>query len=722
MRVELHVTSGPAKGKHFYFNTPDCFLFGRAKDAHISLPNDLYVSRQHFFLEISPPVCKLRDLNSKNGVFVNEVRYGGRIPLPKGIKQAPINEVLLKHGDKIVVGDTCITVSIQIMNAHNRIAYAQSPIRCSLCQKDMSHEIQGLEKTPLQRHICVSCREKIVIRPGAAPEKQLLLSDSPSVKRYSTRVHQLEGFQIEEKIGKGTLGTVYKAREKATGRLVAIKKFHPHIQINNEKLRLLQRELFAIQQLRHKHIVQFFGYKNIGNSLYFMFEYIDGISLRQLMLSYHGQVPLDEAIQIFWGSLEGLAFAHRAKISRRSLDGRLHTWNGVVHRELSPQNIILSKEGTTWIAKITDFHLHRSLEESGITSVSSPGSLLKEPMYWPREYLTHYKHVSPPTDVFSLAAIFYEMITGHWVRDGFQALFEQCRQNGCLPSISDYLNVIVTNPPVPIRKRNPNIPATLATVLDNALNEQELPHDEKHMTKLLEQLRYRDAAAFRDALIHALHQEDGKASPSQEMPPRSSSPAPKGKTRTSTSIMFSSAQTGESREAALLVVDLAQSTQYALDMGDTNFSTLVGKMLTRVRMHSSSRELLFLKGTGDGFLSLFRSLPAALSLALTYLREPVDPTIGVRLALHWGRIKIGVQGDILGMEVHRVSRLESINSRERLPSEKHYKDFPSTNRILMTSVGREHLPPQMQELFQPAGKFQLHGLDEACDLWVCFER
>ena len=104
MRVELHVTSGPAMGRHFHFNKPDCFLFGRANDAHISLPKDLYVSRQHFFLEISPPLCKLRDLHSKNGVFVNGVRYGGRVPLPKGIKQAPINEVLLKNGDKIIVG------------------------------------------------------------------------------------------------------------------------------------------------------------------------------------------------------------------------------------------------------------------------------------------------------------------------------------------------------------------------------------------------------------------------------------------------------------------------------------------------------------------------------------------------------------------------------------------------------------------------------------------
>ncbi len=90
MKVELLVISGAAKGKRFVFDKPDCFLFGRAADAHISLPHDMYVSRQHFFLEIAPPVCKLRDLNSKNGVIVNGVRYGGKTPLPKEMKQAPI--------------------------------------------------------------------------------------------------------------------------------------------------------------------------------------------------------------------------------------------------------------------------------------------------------------------------------------------------------------------------------------------------------------------------------------------------------------------------------------------------------------------------------------------------------------------------------------------------------------------------------------------------------
>jgi class 3 adenylate cyclase len=115
MYVEVHVTAGPAKGKSFLFENPGRLLFGRADDAHISVPDDRYVSRRHFELDIHPPTCILRDLNSTNGVFVNGVHYGGRIPLQTSIEQIPrdIKEIPLHDGDEIAVRETRIKVSIR---------------------------------------------------------------------------------------------------------------------------------------------------------------------------------------------------------------------------------------------------------------------------------------------------------------------------------------------------------------------------------------------------------------------------------------------------------------------------------------------------------------------------------------------------------------------------------------------------------------------------------
>ena len=172
MWVEIQVISGPAKGQRFTFDKPNRLLFGRAVDAHISLPNDQYVSRQHFLLEIAPPECKLTDLNSKNGVVVNSIRYGGQRPPKTGVKQAPdeVKEVSLKNGDEIVVGDTHIKVFMQsdpgLPAERFESARPQPSIHCSLCGKDVTSEAGPLAQTGRTEYVCSDCR-------GKAPRAEL---------------------------------------------------------------------------------------------------------------------------------------------------------------------------------------------------------------------------------------------------------------------------------------------------------------------------------------------------------------------------------------------------------------------------------------------------------------------------------------------------------------------------------------------------------------------
>src|SRR5688500_8741921 len=112
LRVKVQVTAGPAAGRTFEFDQPDTFLFGRSADARVSLPDDPYVSRHHFVLEISPPDCKITDLGSKNGTFVNRVRFGGTVAPRPGVQLAPegVRETRVASGDEIVVGDTQMRV------------------------------------------------------------------------------------------------------------------------------------------------------------------------------------------------------------------------------------------------------------------------------------------------------------------------------------------------------------------------------------------------------------------------------------------------------------------------------------------------------------------------------------------------------------------------------------------------------------------------------------
>src|SRR5918993_3953070 len=99
MQVDLRVLAGPYKGRVFSFTQADTFLIGRTVDSHLYLPEDKFFSRHHCLLEITPPHCRLRDLGSTNGTFVNGRR---------------VTEASLQHGDEIQGGETVLRVDVSI--------------------------------------------------------------------------------------------------------------------------------------------------------------------------------------------------------------------------------------------------------------------------------------------------------------------------------------------------------------------------------------------------------------------------------------------------------------------------------------------------------------------------------------------------------------------------------------------------------------------------------
>lgn len=664
MKVKLQVTAGPAAGQQFTFDKPDCFLFGRSEEAHISLPKDPYVSRQHFLLEISPPDCKLTDLNSKNGVFVNEVRYGGRKPPIPGMRQAPkgVKEVYLKDRDEIIVGDTRIRVSIE---------------QFSLVS---GHEL--------------------------------------AISQITGRVPEIPGYRIEQKIGQGKMGIVYKAREQHTGAVVALKVVSPRTVLEPHNIRQFQRELEVLSQLRHQHIVQILRYGQAGGDFYFIVEYVDGMNLGQFLETKGGTLALEEAAPLMLGILEGLAYAHRVKITMHTAQGKDKVFRGIAHQDLKPQNILLTRQRGTWLAKITDFGLSKGFESSGFTNITSPEQILRAPIYWPREQITHYTLPMPASDVFAIAAVFYEMLTGHWVRDGFQELFRKLSQQGERPSISEYLQVILANPAIPIRQRCQTIPEPLAKVIDRALREVEIPQNVSKMREILHHLRYPDAGEFRDALVQAFKEIGNGAGANKMPPPPSRKISLSGvDVPAAGTVVYSTITPTERKEVAMLVLDLEQSTQYVLDKGDTSFSTLVGKMYRRIKNHASALDLIFLKCTGDGFLIVFQTMPAAFSLAASFIETPIHTEMRIRMGLHWGYVRTGPDGDVLGAEVHRAARIEGVKIEDRIAPLNRASLLPEANRILISRPGLDHLPISLQSQFTSAGVFKLKGFEKPCELW-----
>ena len=102
--------------------------------------------------------------------------------------------------------------------------------------------------------------------------------------------------------------------------------------------------------------------------------------------------------------------------------------------------------------------LAKSFESAGLTDMTAPGRLYGTPLYWPREQITHYKYLAPATDVFSIGAVFYEMLTGDWARDGFKEMFQNCQRRRRAAGMPEIMGVIVTNPIAPLQQRNPPSP------------------------------------------------------------------------------------------------------------------------------------------------------------------------------------------------------------------------------------------------------------------------
>ncbi len=462
MTIQIKIVSGSAKGKTFTFDRPDCFLCGRSSDAHVVLGDDPFISRHHFLIEIAPPDCRISDLNSKNGLYVNGVRYGGRKPPEPGVVQAEggAREVFLQHGDAIMVGETEMEISME-----------------------MDARKANIHVDPLNL-------------------LQALLKEAPSVEGDMSSP-RFTGYKIERELGRGGMGMVYKAVQERTGRDVAIKTMLPQMGADENHIKFFQREVDVTRQLRHPNIARLLDHGYDDGTFYFVLEYVNGMDLGRFMERTGSPPDLAEVAPIMLEMLDGLSWAHRASLKFDVTTDRKSRVSGIVHRDLKPQNVLLVKTENGWRPKIVDFGLSKSFELAGLSNMTRADQMAGTPIYWPREQITHYRYLNASSDVFSAAAIFYEWLTGRWVRHGFSAMIEQCKLQKRSPGIPDFMQIIAANPVMPIRRRNKTIPGPIARVIDKALTETEAPQDETAMRQVLETIRYKDAGEMRDALARA---------------------------------------------------------------------------------------------------------------------------------------------------------------------------------------------------------------------------
>ena len=156
------------------------------------------------------------------------------------------------------------------------------------------------------------------------------------------------------------------------------------------------REIENMRRLRHQHIVNFLDYGSVGGVFYILLEYCEGGNVSDLMSRHGGRFGLDEARPIMLQVMEGLAYAHK---------------KGFVRRDLKPQNILLTGKEIPLTAKIADMGLAKNFAQAGLSGMTATGSFAGSFPFMPREQVTNFKFVKPVSDVWSMGATFYNILT-----------------------------------------------------------------------------------------------------------------------------------------------------------------------------------------------------------------------------------------------------------------------------------------------------------------------
>ncbi len=329
--------------------------------------------------------------------------------------------------------------------------------------------------------------ERVLDQPPAAPP----------AREASWRDDRFGPYQLIDRVAIGGMAEVFKAKRAGVEgfeKIVAVKRILPHLSENKEFLDMFVDEAKMVAGLAHPNIVQIFDLGRIEKSYYIAMEYIHGRDLRTIMRRARDKglrMPLDLSLRVVGQVCAALEYAHRKKDERGQP-------MQIVHRDVSPQNILISFEGDV---KLVDFGIAKAATKASNTD---RGALRGKLLYMSPEQAWG-RPIDRRSDVFSLGIVLYEMLTetkpfvGAGTEVSILELVRQC---------------VIT----PAREINPRVPEPLDRVIMKALAREpdERYQDAGQMQRGLERflrerppVSARDLARFLELLFDRNEREDG---------------------------------------------------------------------------------------------------------------------------------------------------------------------------------------------------------------------
>ncbi len=222
------------------------------------------------------------------------------------------------------------------------------------------------------------------------------------LKEDIEKMDRIGPYLLHQKVARGGMAELFLAdyvREDGFRRKVAIKRILPHLAGNPEFIKMFTREARLAALLQHPNIVQIFDYGNIENAYFIAMEYIDGKNLGEILSTLKQGLSVERAVFIISEICKGLDYSHNKK------DENTGEPFNIVHRDISPQNLLISYQGEV---KISDFGISKARSEPSLTQAGvvkgklaylSPEQALGEP-------------IDHKADIYALGLVFYETLTG----------------------------------------------------------------------------------------------------------------------------------------------------------------------------------------------------------------------------------------------------------------------------------------------------------------------
>lgn len=490
-KVILTGVKGPMNGCKYRFDERMLCLIGRAENCALQITGSDAdgVSRHHCMLDVQPPKAFLQDLGSINGTFLNG-RNIGRVP---GQPNQEIHSWELATDDVIQIGLNFFRIdlfnTVDCVICHQPIdASNQSDSQPKICKQCMNNQKIPPEKGAKNESICRHCKRSYERKnkyddhlcPTCLP---LFFSSTRTAKlsslytRGSNMLH-IPGYHVVRQIGRGGMGAVYLAQDLKSQEKVALKILLPDIAANDQCREDFVRETQNLRALKHPNIIEFKDCNYSGDVLYLVLEYCTYGTLNKYMKEKSTPLTLDFAVSILFQILDALEYAHSANLNQvSSLDGEEYSANGIVHRDIKPDNIFLTESPEHEIqAKIADFGISKAFDLAGLSGCTRTGDFSGTLGFIPKQQFLNFKYVKPEVDVWAAAATFFYMLT------------RKPPRNFSIGEITD----VFERPPDSLSDYRGDVSPALSHLIDDVLDDREV-------------LKYKSATALKHAIMQVLY-------------------------------------------------------------------------------------------------------------------------------------------------------------------------------------------------------------------------